>query len=51
MTTDREAVVTAKCVKCGTKRDIRAGEIPEGSHPMCEKCFMPMIAVKATSQP
>ena len=42
-----QAVVTAKCVRCGEKREIRAGEVPAGSHPMCEKCFMPMVPVEA----
>jgi hypothetical protein len=42
-----ETVVTAKCVGCGHKREIRAGEIPKGEMPMCPKCFMPMLADKA----
>jgi hypothetical protein len=42
-----EVVVVAKCVTCGTHRDIRAGEIPRGETPMCE-CGSPMAAKKAT---
>jgi len=44
-----EIIVTAKCIGCGEKREIKAGEIPEGEQPMCEKCFMPMVAQKATN--
>ena len=40
-------VVIAKCVGCGHEQEIKAGEIPRGEHPMCPKCFMPMIAEKA----
>jgi len=40
----REPVVVAKCVGCGATREIKAGEVPPGSHPMCEKCYMPMVA-------
>jgi NAD-dependent SIR2 family protein deacetylase len=39
--------VTVKCIGCGKKRDIRAGEIPAGEQPMCDECGMPMIAEKA----
>jgi hypothetical protein len=42
-----KTVVIAKCVGCGKKREIKAGEIPSGSHPMCDKCYMPMIATEA----
>lgn len=45
--TKREAVVIARCVGCGAEREIRAGEIPQGQHPMCDKCFMPMVAKEA----
>lgn len=40
------AVVTAKCVACGKKREVRAGEVPNGDMPMCE-CGSPMVAVSA----
>lgn len=43
-----EKVVIAKCVGvgCGHKREIKAGEITKGEQPVpvCDKCFMPMIA-------
>lgn len=42
-----EAVVTAECIGCKARRDIRAGEIPKEEVPMCQKCFNPMVAVKA----
>ncbi len=45
-----EAIVTVKCVECGMKRKIDAGEVPEGEQPMCEKCFMPMLAYSATAK-
>lgn len=40
-------VVIAKCIGCGEKRKIRAGEIPQNEQPCCDKCGMPMIAEKA----
>ena len=40
-------VVIAKCVGCGAKRDIKAGEIPKGEQPMCHQCGDPMIAESA----
>lgn len=42
-----EVIVTAKCVGCGKTREIRAGEIPDDEQPMCDICYMPMIAEKA----
>lgn len=42
-----ERVLVAKCVGCGKTRDIRAGEIPAGDTPMCDTCFMPMVAERA----
>ena len=42
-----ESYVIAKCVGCGKKRKIKAGEIPKGDHPMCDVCYMPMVAVEA----
>lgn len=42
--------VIAKCIGCGTKREIKAGEIPKGEMPICPKCGMPMIAEKATNK-
>ena len=40
-------LVIAKCIGCGEKREIRAGEIPKGEQPCCDKCGMPMIADRA----
>ena len=40
--------VTAKCVGCGAKREIMAGEIPANDVPVCTDCGMPMVAVRAT---
>lgn len=45
-----ETIVIAKCVGCGHKEKIKAGEISKGEMPTCPKCFMPMIAEKATSK-
>ena len=42
--------VTAKCVGCGAKREIKPGEVPKDEVPMCEKCFMPMVAESAKSR-
>ncbi len=42
-----ETVIIAKCVSCGYKREIKAGEIPNGEVPMCPKCFSLMMAEKA----
>jgi len=39
--------VTVKCVGCGNKKDV--GE-EQKEQPMCPKCYMPMIVVKATLQ-
>ena len=39
--------VVARCVACAHERRIQPGEIPEGDHPMCAKCFSPMVPVSA----
>jgi len=39
--------VIAKCPFCGSEREIKAGEISPTSHPMCDQCFMPMVAKEA----
>jgi hypothetical protein len=41
--------IEVKCIGCGHKKTISAGEIPAGEQPMCDKCFMPMIVNKARS--
>lgn len=45
------AVVIAKCVGCGHEREIGEGDVPKGGHPMCEKCYMPMVAKEARREP
>ncbi len=42
-----EVIVIAKCVACGHKREIRAGETDPDMVPFCEKCHMPMVAESA----
>ena len=42
-----QATVTAKCIGCGAIREIRLGEVAANDVPMCDKCMMPMVAVKA----
>lgn len=36
--------VIARCVQCGREKEISEGEVKEGDQPMCDKCYMPMIA-------
>ena len=45
-----DSYVVAKCVGCGARRNIRPGEIPAGDHPMCSKCFSPMVAESAVAE-
>lgn len=45
--TEAGPVVTTRCVGCKKTREIRAGEVAPGDHPMCDDCGMPMIAVGA----
>ena len=51
MTTKRKPTLalTVKCMskRCGEKRVIYAGTPEALEQPMCQKCFMPMIAVSA----
>jgi hypothetical protein len=42
-----KVVVKVKCVQCGAVKDIHAGKITPGDHPMCDQCFMPMVPVSA----
>lgn len=39
--------VIAKCVGCGKEREIGPGEIDKNDVPMCNECFLPMVAKKA----
>lgn len=45
--TAQGAIVTAKCIGCGHTKEIRPGEIKPDDVPICEKCYMPMIAHSA----
>jgi len=36
--------VVAKCVTCGHKRKVYAGEVPDGQMPECEQCYSVMVA-------
>jgi len=42
--------VKAECVQCGATRMIEAGEVVPGDVPMCETCYMPMVAVEAVGE-
>jgi hypothetical protein len=42
-----ETVVIVECIFCRNQRVIKAGEVPAGDFPMCEKCYNPMVAIKA----
>ena len=39
-----DKVIIAKCITCGSTREIRAGEIEVGSQPVCEKDLGIMLA-------
>ena len=41
------ATVTAKCVGCGHRQEIKPGEVKADDVPICPKCYMPMIAESA----
>jgi len=43
----KKITVIAKCVNCGATKEISANEIKIGEVPMCDKCYMPMVAEKA----
>ena len=47
MTKAEKAVVRVRCIGCGLQRDIHAGEIAPNDVPICDICFLPMIAVQA----
>ena len=42
-----KTIVIAQCVACGEKREIEQDEIQKGNHPMCNNCFMPMVAISS----
>lgn len=43
----RVVVVVARCVACGHRREIGAGEIAPDELPICDKCGSPMVAESA----
>lgn len=44
--------MTVKCMGCGHKKVLKGKDIPRGEDPpMCEKCYMPMMAVKVEGRP
>lgn len=42
--------VIVTCVGRGSKKEIKPGEMAKDDVPMCDKCFMPMVATKAKSR-
>ncbi len=40
--------VTAKCIGCGATKEIGPGEVKGNEVPTCDKCYLPMVADKAT---
>lgn len=40
-------IIIVKCVNCGAKKEIEANELRPDDVPICDKCFMPMVAEKA----
>jgi len=45
-----ETVVVVRCVRCKAEREVHAGGDPDDV-PMCERCFSPMVAVRAIRRP
>ncbi len=37
--------VTLECVACKDRKDVDPREVKE--QPMCDKCYMPMVVIKA----
>jgi len=44
------AYLIVRCIGCKQERAIAPGEIPEGEHPCCSACGMPMLPTKAKVQ-
>jgi len=42
--------IIVKCTSCDNRKKIYAGEVKKGEQPMCDKCFMPMVAEKAGTE-
>ena len=41
-----EKIVIVECMGCKHKKEIKADELGKDEVPICDKCFMPMVAVK-----
>ncbi len=46
--TQTVCTVKARCLFCKTIRIVSEDEVPKGHHPMCKKCFGPLVAISAT---
>jgi hypothetical protein len=42
--------VKVRCVQCKATRNIKAGEVAPGDHPMCTQCYMPMVPSEARAK-
>lgn len=42
-----ETVVIAKCIGCGKKKEVRAGEVASDDVPFCDSCGNICVAEKA----
>ena len=45
-----KVTMTVKCVVCGKKREIKAGEFGKDDFPMCDVDGMPMLPEKAQAK-
>ena len=45
---DRPHVV-AQCIQCKKTKKVYAGDVAPGDMPMCDDCYMPMVAKSASS--
>lgn len=39
--------VKVKCVSCKSERTTGPGEVADNDFPMCDKCFMPIVPIRA----
>lgn len=47
---EKTVSVRVRCIGCRAEREVKAGEVKAGDHPMCEKCFMPTVPVEARAK-
>lgn len=47
MSSKKVASVRVRCIGCKAEKDVKAGEVKPGDHPMCEKCGMLTVPVEA----